>query len=377
MIEFTTHSLLVALGIAAVALSIYFFKKRFVSSTALNLPSVKEWTGARAGWRERIANLPSALRWTAFALFLLAYADPHTFREVAPEQDDRPPIMRRPTEGIAIYLLLDNSGSMYRDISVLTPDGRREKMSKIDMLKVVTEQFVRGDKHLKLPGRPNDLIGMITFARSAQVVSPLTLDHALIEKKLRALKVNRDPTQVGTGIGYAIYKAVNLIAETRHFGQERIKEGKPAYEIKSAVILLVTDGFQETNPEDVDNPFRTIAVDQAAKFAKENDVKVYIVNIDPEIAGDQYKNYRTLFDAVTKLTGGQFFMMDSSTNLINIYHEIDKMEKSALPPLGGADKELYPDLFRRYSWYPVLIFMGLLALIGSILLDTVVLRRVP
>lgn len=377
MVEFDTHSLFIALGIAVAALTMHFFKSKFTSSPALRLPSVKEWASAQLGWRERIASLPSILRWTAFALFLLAYADPHSFRDVAPDHEDRPPVARRPSEGIAIYLVLDDSGSMYRDISVLTPDGRREKMSKIEMLKIVTEQFVRGDKQLRLPGRSNDLIGMIAFARSAQVVSPLTLDHALIEKKLRALTVNRDPTQVGTGIGYAIFKAVNLIAETRHFGQERLKEGKPAYQMKSAIILLVTDGFQETNPEDVENPLRTIAMDQAAKFAKDNDVKVYIVNIDPDIADDKYKNYRTLFDAVTTMTGGKFFMVDSSTNLVNIYHEIDKLEKSSLPTLGGADKELYPELFRRHSWYPILIALGLLSLMGSIIFDTVILRRVP
>ena len=84
MVEFDIHSLFIALGIAVAALTMYFFKSKFTSSPALRLPSVKEWASAQLGWRERIASLPSILRWTAFALFLLAYADPHSFRDVAP-----------------------------------------------------------------------------------------------------------------------------------------------------------------------------------------------------------------------------------------------------------------------------------------------------
>ncbi len=374
--EFDGHSTVIALIVACIAVGTYFFKKKFVLFVTLNVPSLNEWIGTNSGWREKTAKLSAILLWSAFAFFLLAYTDPHYFREQALDNED-PPLPPRPTEGIAIYLVLDDSGSMMREISVLTPDGRREKMAKMDMLKIVTEQFVSGNKELNLPGRPNDLIGMITFARSARVASPLTLDHALIEKKLREMGVNRDPEQLGTGIGYALFKAVNLIIETRHFGQERIKEGKPAYEIKSAVIVLVTDGFQETNDADKDNPLRTIAMDQAATVAKNNDIKVYIVNIDPEIARDQYKDHRTLFNAVTTMTGGKFFMMDSATNLVNIYEEIDKLEKSHLPAFGGVDKELYPDIFKRVSGYPLLIFLGLLALMGSILLETIFLRRIP
>lgn len=377
MVEFDLHRLLVACGIALFAVLCVFVRRRWYPSVELSIPSISSWCGAVVSWRERMAPLPGILRWAALAFFLFAYADPHTFHDVVSKDEPRPPFARKPTEGIAIYLLLDDSGSMNRDISVLTPDGRREKMAKMDMMKIVTQKFVMGDKQLGLPGRSNDLIGMITFARAAQVVSPLTLDHALIDKKLKAMKVNRDPTQYGTGIGYAIFKAVNLIAETRHFGQERLKEGKPAYDIKNAIIVLVTDGFQELNPEDSGNPLRSIAMDQAAKVAKQNNVKVYIINIDPNVAKDEFKDYRDLFDAVTHITGGKFFMMDSSTNLIDIYHEIDKLEKSVLPPLGGADKELYPDLFLRRSWYPMLILLGLLSLMGAILLDTIVLRRVP
>ena len=82
----------------------------------------------------------------------------------------------------------------------------------MDAVKDVFRRFVTGEG--ELPGRPNDLIGMIRFARYADSVCPLTLDHEALVEVLDATRTviwqdrsgrwygNRD--EDGTAIGNAL-----------------------------------------------------------------------------------------------------------------------------------------------------------------------------
>lgn len=373
-IELNIKALILALLFGAILAAALFFLKK-ISRPHVKFSDVKRADAIQKNFKEQIAGLPLLLKYMALLFFVLAFIDFHSFSEKENADNDSKN-MNIPTEGIAIYLLLDNSGSMNTKLNIFTDEGTRESIRKVDLLKRVTNDFVSGNKSSELPGRPNDLIGLISFARTAQILSPLTLDHKLISKKLAAFDVNRDPTQLGTAVGYAIFKAVNLIRATNHYGQELVKEGKPAYEIKNSIILLVTDGFQEVNPDDESHPLRSIDMEQAAQFAKENGVKLYIVNIEPAFADDQFIEYRQLFQKVTEETGGKFFMVDQPQDLKSVYSEIDQIEKSRLPEFAVLDKESFPHLFKRISFYPYLIAMGMAALFLSIILKTTFLRRV-
>src|SRR5262245_45360596 len=187
-----------------------------------------------AGWSTKFHRLPDIFLYASLASFLLAFIDPHF---VIPKRESihlpKPP----PLEGIGIYLVLDQSLSMEEQVRVRQADGSTKTMSRIDLLKAVTTDFVNA--------RPQDLIGMITFARGAYIESPLTLDHQAILDKLKKLDIMRNKDQDGTSIGYAIYKAATIIAATRHYAETLQGEEKPAYEIKSNIIILVTDGIQE------------------------------------------------------------------------------------------------------------------------------------
>jgi Ca-activated chloride channel family protein len=308
----------------------------------------------------------------------LALIDPHYYDL---RDSDHPPRDssgdQTPVEGIAIYLLLDSSLSMEEPVNVTTEEGYRKNVTRLEMLKEVTKRFVEGDKTLGLKGRPNDLIGVVTFSRSAQVLTPLTLDHNVVLRELNGLKVNRDQSQLGTSLGYAIFKTANLIAATRNFGGEIVEKGKPSYDIKSSVILLVTDGFQETNPEDVNNHLRSIELPDAIEFAKEQGIRIYIVNIDPSISAEKYADHRKLFQLLTESTGGKFFFSEGSRNLSQIYAEIDRLEKSLLPAQSQSDKERMPHLYQRISLYPIFIAIGLLLLVCSVILETTFLRIYP
>jgi len=328
-------------------------------------------------WRMRLAFLPRILLWLSLIFFLIAFINPHHFERKPRVGDEREPKNPLPSEGSAIFLVLDNSGSMIRTIDTLDVYGAPTERTKMSLLKDVTKKFVEGDPKKGVPGRSNDIIGLVSFARSAQVLAPLTHDHSEIIRELDRLDVNRDPSQYGTAISYAIYKTVNLIAATRYFGQQQVKEGKPSYEINDSIIVLVTDGIPETHPDDVENPLRSIDLAKATQYAIDNDVKLYIINIESGIDSEEFKPFRDLFTSVAEATGGRFFMRAEGFPLEKIYEEIDRLEKSTVPIQGAFEKEKRPDFYRKVYDYPIFIGLGMTTLLLGIILMTTLLRRVP
>lgn len=345
------------------------FAKPTISFSNLSALSTKS---TKVAW----AFLPQVLLLTAFGSFVLAFIDPHFLVDRRLDSTGAALPQKMPTEGIAIYLVLDQSGSMKEKVAVQTSDSFG-LISKIDLLKKVSKQFIIGDPKLALKGRPDDMIGLIFFARAAHVMAPLTLDHTAILEELDKFQPVGDRNQDGTSIGYAIFKTANMIAATRHYAQDLISKGEPAYTIKSSVMILITDGLQDPNPLDKGKRLRNIDVPEAAAYAKEQGVRLYIINVEPKLGTADYAPYRNIMQRAAELTGGKFYMVDSSKNLEQIYTEIDGLEKSALPDPLAIDKDQRPDLYRRVSWYPYLIGLGLLSLLSSILLEAFVFRRVP
>lgn len=325
-------------------------------------------------WKNQLTTLAHLFNYIALALFLVAFADPHLIVPKKPQ--DKPQIKDAiPTEGIAIYLLLDQSGSMAEDVTA-TINGNRQTLSKEDLLRQVTTDFVKGDSSEGLTGRSNDMIGLVTFARVPQVLSPLTLDHQMILKELAKIHVVKQKDDDGTAMGYAIYKTVSMIAATKHYAEELAGKGSPSYTIKSSVIILVTDGLQDPSILDKDSRLRNIGLEQAAEFAKANGVRLYLINIDPNTYSSDLSPQRNQMESITKLTGGRLFIVNDPGEITKIYSEIDNLEKSVLPQ-EGISKEKQPHLFRRLSFYPYLIGVGVLLLLCSILIQTVAARRVP
>lgn len=316
--------------------------------------------------REYFFNVPKSLNIIALFFFSLAFLDPHFSGKVSKPLKDQ---MGLPQEGIAIYLVADVSGSMKQ--RVLVPEGTP---TKIELLKQVSQEFIEGDPSQGLEGRGNDMVGLVAFARVPNVVVPLTLDHDAIIEKLSALTTVPTKDQEGTAIGYAIYKTANVIAATRHFAKDLIAEGKPAYDMKSAVIILVTDGFQDPNPQDAGNNTRTIPVLAAAEFAKNNDIRLYIVNVDPNILLDENKYDREELEKGAILTGGKFFAVTEENPLGQVYRAIDTLEKSPLQTQADVVKPVW---MRRYSLYPACIAVGMLCLFMAVLLESTTLRRIP
>lgn len=316
--------------------------------------------------RSYLISLPSRLVQGAIILFALAFIDPHFLYHNA--TDDQPPLgSAEPKEGIGIYFDLDRSGSMNEKVETMGSDGRRVQQSKINILKQVTHEFIAN--------HPDDLIGLVAFARLPEVLAPLTFDKETLFAQLKDITVVKKEADEGTAIGYAIYKTAHLIAATRHFAQELSKGEKPAYDMKGAIIIVVTDGLQYPSPLDQGNRVRTLSLEDAANYAKSQGIKLYIVNVDPRFElNEELAPHRRLMERVTQETGGQFFLVNANRNLADIYRSINMLEKTSLYAVSTTKKVSPP---HRFSLYPFLIALGMGLFLCSFILDSTLLRKVP
>lgn len=362
---------------------LYLFLIRKRPDPFIYFSNLNDLKAANSSWKIRFQNLPKFFYYAALCCWILAFIDPRIdFDKSLEKKKISGKSHKLATEGIAIYFLLDQSGSMASQVVANPTPDAVTLPSKMDLLKTVTKEFIIGDPELGVQGRDNDLIGLVTFARTAHVLTPLTLDHDTLIQELARLHVVKDESQDGTAIGYAIYKTANIIAASRHFSQKLIKEGKPFYDLKGAVMILVTDGFQAPHPDDKGNRLRTMGIEEAAQFAKEQGIKLYIINIDPTIDDEEYAPQRRLMIRAAENTGGKFYPVSDPNRLRSIYSEIDRLEKSSIPESVTLESLKMPPSrmstqFRYMSFYLYLIGLGLASLLLGVLSETMIFRRVP
>jgi Ca-activated chloride channel family protein len=257
------------------------------------------------------------------------------------------------SEGIAIVMVVDISGSM----SALDLQLNGQPSDRLSVVKHTFRQFVQGGK--RLAGRPGDLIGMVAFARYADSISPLTLDHDTLLALLDQVEIVSLPEEDGTAVGEAIALAVDRLRNST---------------AKSRVMIVLTDGANnagETEPQ------------QAARIAKALGIKIYTIG-----AGKQgvapvpvrtrdgrtvlrrmqvYIDERTL-KGIAELTGGRYFRATDSEALNAIYAEIDRLEKTT-------------NVVEQFQQYVERFDLFLLPALGLLLLEVVLsntrLRTVP
>lgn len=343
-----------AIAVAILAVPAVWWSMR--GSGRVVFSSLRALPGGGETWRTRMAWLPDALYGLAVIALAIALA--------GPRKGDQSSRVRR--EGIAIMMAVDTSGSMQaQDLADNVNEARCDYKpdrdpTRLGVVKRVFEQFVLGGK--KLDGRPDDAIGLVAFAHYAETRSPLTLDHgnlALAARELDFAQGDDDGTHIGAGLELAV---------------TRLSEWKPKEKNVGRIAILLTDG--ESTVHEIDE-------DTATEDAIKAGVKVYTIGagtngIAPVCAdrGDGRNvlvQMRSGLDEATlrkiaAKTGGQFFRATDAASLVEIYKQIDKLERTQI------EENRFTEYTQYYPWF-VVAAMSLVVL--ALLLRGTLLRRLP
>jgi Ca-activated chloride channel family protein len=283
---------------------------------------------ARRAW---LPWFPPVLRALALAAWIVAAAGPRL--------PGGPATIRR--DGIAIVIAVDVSSSMLA-----------EDFAPVNRLEVAKRQaaaFIRG--------RGADRIGLVAFAGEALTQVPVTLDYAVLEQAVMALRVGT--LEDGTAIGSGLATAVNRLRRV------------PS---KSKVVLLLTDGVNNRGAIDP----RT-AADAAAAFG----IKVYTVGVGTQgeariptgrgLSGFRYEMLPVEIDEellreIAGKTGGRYFRATDTESLTRILQQIDQLERTRVEArqYRAADESPTPFLLG-----------GLGCLAVALLLGATIVRRAP
>jgi len=323
---------------------------------SLRFSSTGHAAHAGRSWRQRILMTPTILRIITLILLVAALARPQKGKEQ----------IRIVSKGVAIEMVVDRSGSMGAEM-----EYAGDKQKRLEVVKKVFEEFVQGNDDA-LEGRPNDLIGMVTFARYADTVCPLTLAHGALHLFLESVTLAERRSEDGTAIGDALALAAARLKTTEETLAQQTEKDKKQYQIKSKIIILLTDGQN--------NAGKRLPL-EAAKLAKEWGIKIYAIGVggpegiftiqtpfgERKVAMGSGVDMRTL-EEIAQETGGQSRLANDAESLRQIYEEIDEMEKSEIESVRYLD---YRELFVPFA----LAALGVLAL--ESLLSCTIFRRIP
>jgi Ca-activated chloride channel family protein len=327
---------------------VLFLLRRALSRTSLPVASLRLWSHLDAG-RARFLWMPVALRRLTLVLLLVALARPQAGSSYSVDV----------AEGIAIQLLVDVSSSM--DMKVRDVDD--ESRSRMEIAKELVERFIAGDGDT-LGGRPDDLLGLITFARYADTRSPLTFGHDALLQIVRSLDIqeraNEDGTAYGDALALAAARLQNI--EELQFGQGAIQlDG-----IESKVIILLTDGENNSGSH---LPL------EAAGLAKDWGCRIYCISLgDSEVrtaglvVSDQLSSAEQTLKYISDETGGIFRKAHDFESLLSVYKEIDSLERSEISTRNY-------DLVAEWFWLP--LSLAMVSLLGALTLEATWLRVVP
>jgi Ca-activated chloride channel family protein len=317
---FAHPSILLLMPLALVALRQRRLAAITVSGLAVwrNVPS-----SVRLRWLGRVRFLPAV----ALALLIAACAGPQMERQVGEET----------REGVAIQLLIDISSSMEQSLAV----ENGERMTRLAATKQVVEQFIRH--------RPDDLIGLITFARYSDTLSPLTYGHDALVEIVREIDIQQRATEDGTGYGDALALAC---ARLDQMGRWQPASGAPSTDlsaaVRSKVVVLLTDG---------ENNCGLHLPEEAAGLAKKWGIRTYAISMKSDARGstrEERKDDEGLTDAEKLLrrladeTGGAYWKIGNATHLQEVYQQIDHLERSEIKTTILYHSEISP-LFQYFA----------------------------
>ena len=282
---------------------------------------------------QRLKRLLPAVRLGGLVLIVLALARPQEGREE----------FRVRTEGIAIQLVIDRSGSM----AALDFQEEGERVNRLTAVKTVIRQFVEGVDDLE--GRADDQIGLVVFGGYAEGRCPLTLDHTALLNILERVQIPGEgltPQQRDMAERYIEAEAATAIGDALALGVRRLREVPQ----ESRILILLSDG--ESNAG-------VLTPMQAAELAQTEKVKVYTIGIGstgmaPFPVEDSrgrvfLRRQAVVLDEITlrriaDLTGGKYYNARDAQALLDVYEEIDRLEKTE------SEGVVYTDYRELFEW---------------------------
>lgn len=224
-----------------------------------------------------------------------------------------------PNEGRDLMLAVDLSGSMKVDDMVV--EGRQ--VNRLLMIKHVLNDFIGR--------RIGDRLGLLLFADTAYLQTPLTYDRQTVAQML-------DETVIGlVGEQTAIGDAVGLAV--KRFQQR---------EESNRILILLTDG---------QNTAGNISPSEAKDLAINEGVKIYTIGVGADkmtvrgIFGNRNVNPSQDLDEnmltdLAESTGGQYFRARDTESLIQIYALLDELE-----PVERESRQMRP--LKALFYYPL------------------------
>lgn len=259
----------------------------------------KTLSDLRPGWATYVADLPNGLRIAAMVLLIAALARPQSTRSSDHMYH----------EGIDIAVAVDLSESMAAQD--LPP-------SRLEAAKAVLDAFITR--------RPHDRIAMVAFGQQASTLAPLTLDHGVLRRLVRRIRLNvmdGSSTAIGAGIGMALNRLQESDSETR-------------------IIVLLTDGVQTADG---------LHPDAVAQEAASRGVKIFTILIGRHDDGSVDP---AQLERLAAATGGFAYTASDARSLETSFIDLlDRLETSKL-----EGEQVRAELFAWFLW-PALILLAL------------------
>lgn len=309
--------------------AIYIYRELKGRKPYLLVSTIAPWRHKGGSLKKAARHFPFVFRVIALAAIIIAIARPRSSSNFE----------RIDTEGIDIVLALDVSTSMLaRDF---IPD-------RIGAAKDIAIQFIAE--------RPSDRIGIVVFAGESYTQSPLTSDRVTLINLLKEIEcgIIEDGTAIGNGLATAV---------------ARLKDSQA----KSRVLILLTDGVNNSGE---------ISPQMAAEIAKTYGIRVYTIGVGAEgtapypvmtpygvdIQQVEVQIDEELLEEIASQTDGKYFRATDNTKLLEIYGEINKMEKNKTLVDSFP---VYKELFMYFA------LAALAALAIEIFLKVFVTKQIP
>ncbi|MFO0548474.1 MAG: VWA domain-containing protein [Polyangiaceae bacterium] len=300
------------------------------------------------GFRTYLRDLPGITRAAAMVFLVGAMCRPVNLRADERGED----------KGIDVVIVMDLSGSMRAVLDGNPSDlpGKPkvrsdEKLTRLETAKIVVKDFISR--------RKSDRIGVVVFAKNAYILSPPTLDYALLTKlvsKLTLSVIDDSGTAIGDGLATAV---------------ARMKQSKT----QSKVVILLTDG---------DNNAGKMAPLDAAEEAVKYKTTIHTIQIGtgelvevedgrditgrPIYSQQKFPVNPQLLEDIAKTTGGKHFVATNGRQLTESMHTLlDSLKKTRFEAPRQSKEELFP----------LLLFPGVGLVALEILLRVFLLRRFP